>query len=54
MTLIIGIVGSPRKDELTSQLVDAALSGATVKIVFNHDNAIDKAVKQAAPVLKKK
>jgi len=30
----------------------AALSGATVKIVFNHDNAIDSAVKQAAPVLK--
>jgi len=29
----------------------AALSGATVKIVFNHDNAIDAAVKQAAPVL---
>lgn len=29
----------------------AALSGATVKIVFNHDNAIDDAVKQAAPVL---
>ena len=28
MTLIIGIVGSPRKDELTSQLVDAALEGA--------------------------
>ena len=32
----------------------ASLSGATVKIVFNHDNAIDEAVKQAAPVLKKK
>jgi adenylate kinase len=30
----------------------AALSGSTVKIVFNHDNAIDAAVKQAAPVLK--
>jgi len=30
----------------------AALSGCTVKIVFNHDNAIDAAVKQAAPVLK--
>jgi adenylate kinase len=30
----------------------AALSGATVKIVFNHDNAIDEAVKQASPVLK--
>ena len=29
----------------------AALSGATVKIVFNHDDAIDAAVKQAAPVL---
>ena len=29
----------------------AALTGATVKIVFNHDNAIDDAVKQAAPVL---
>lgn len=29
----------------------AALSGSTVKIVFNHDNAIDAAVKQAAPVL---
>jgi len=30
----------------------AALTGATVKIVFNHDNALDDAVKQAAPVLK--
>ena len=30
----------------------AALSGSTVKIVFNHDNAIDDAVKEAAPVLK--
>lgn len=30
----------------------AALSGATVKIVFNHDNAVDDAVKQASPVLK--
>jgi adenylate kinase len=30
----------------------AALSGSTVKIVFNHDNAIDAAVEQAAPVLK--
>jgi adenylate kinase len=30
----------------------AALSGATVKIVFNHDNAIDDAVRQASPVLK--
>lgn len=29
----------------------AALSGCTVKIVFNHDNAIEDAVKQAAPVL---
>jgi len=30
----------------------AALSGATVKIVFNHDNDIDAAVKQASPVLR--
>ena len=30
----------------------AALSGATVKIVFNHDNALDVAVEQVAPVLK--
>ena len=29
----------------------AALTGSTVKIVFNHDNAIDAAVKEAAPVL---
>lgn len=29
----------------------AALTGSTVKIVFNHDNALDNAVKQAAPVL---
>ena len=29
----------------------AALSGATVKIVFNHDDAIDAAVEQASPVL---
>ena len=30
----------------------AALTGATVKIVFNHDNAIDEAVKEAEPVVK--
>lgn len=30
----------------------AALTGATVKIVFNHDNAIDEAVKEAEPVIK--
>jgi len=30
----------------------AALTGATVKIVFNHDNEIDDAVKQAEPVVK--
>jgi adenylate kinase len=30
----------------------AALTGATVKIVLNHDNGIDKAVIEAAPVLK--
>lgn len=30
----------------------ATLTGATVKIVFNHDNAIEDAVKQASPVLK--
>jgi len=30
----------------------SALTGSTVKIVFNHDNAINEAVKQAAPVLK--
>ena len=30
----------------------AALSGATVKIVNNHDNAIEQAVKDAAPVLR--
>jgi len=29
----------------------AALTGSTVKIVFNHDDAIEEAVKQAAPVL---
>jgi len=29
----------------------AAMTGSTVKIVFNHDNAIDAAVKEAAPVL---
>jgi len=29
----------------------AALTGSTVKIVFNHDNAIDAAVKEVAPVL---
>ena len=28
----------------------SALSGATVKIVFNHDNAIEEAVNQAAPI----
>ena len=33
-------------------MADAALSGSTVKIVSNHDNAIEKAVEQAAPVLK--
>lgn len=30
----------------------SAISGATVKIVFNHDNKLDNAVKQAKPVLK--
>jgi len=30
----------------------AALTGATVKIVFNHDNAIEDAVVQASPVIK--
>lgn len=30
----------------------ATLTGATVKIVFNHDDAIDEAVKQAEPVVK--
>ncbi len=30
----------------------AALTGSTVKIVFNHDDALDEAVKQASPVLK--
>ena len=30
----------------------AILTGATVKIVFNHDDAIDEAVKEAEPVLK--
>ena len=29
----------------------ATLTGATVKIVFNHDNAIEDAVKEATPVL---
>jgi adenylate kinase len=29
----------------------ATMTGATVKIVYNHDNAIDEAVKQASPVL---
>ena len=29
----------------------AALTGSTVKIVFNHDNKIEDAVKQASPVL---
>ena len=30
----------------------AALTGSTVKIVFNHDNCLDEAVKQAEPVIK--
>ncbi len=30
----------------------ATLTGATVKIVFNHDDAIDEAVKQVEPVVK--
>ncbi|RLF33579.1 MAG: adenylate kinase, partial [Thermoplasmata archaeon] len=29
----------------------AALTGATVKIVSNHDNALEKAVEEVAPVL---
>ena len=29
----------------------ATLTGATVKIVYNHDHAIDEAVKQASPVI---
>jgi len=30
----------------------ATLTGATVKIVFNHDDRLDEAVKQAAPVVR--
>jgi adenylate kinase len=30
----------------------ATLTGATVKIVFNHDNALDAAVKEAEPVIR--
>jgi len=30
----------------------ATLTGATVKIVFNHDNALDTAVKEAEPVIR--
>ena len=30
----------------------ATLTGATVKIVFNHDNALDEAVKEAEPVIR--
>jgi adenylate kinase len=30
----------------------AALTGATVKIVYNHDNRIDEAVKEAEPVVR--
>lgn len=30
----------------------SALTGATVKIVFNHDNKIEEAVKEAEPVVK--
>jgi len=30
----------------------ATLTGATVKIVFNHDDGIDEAVKQASPVVR--
>jgi len=29
----------------------ATLTGATVKIVFNHDNALNEAVKEAEPVI---
>ena len=29
----------------------AALSGSTVKIIYNHDNAIEDAVKEASPIL---
>ena len=29
----------------------ATLTGATVKIVYNHDDALDEAVKEAAPVI---
>jgi len=29
----------------------ATLTGATVKIVYNHDDALDEAVKQASPVI---
>jgi adenylate kinase len=30
----------------------ATLTGATVKIVFNHDNALEAAVKEAEPVIR--
>lgn len=35
----------------SASMAYAVLTGSTVKIVFNHDNAIEDAVKQAAPVL---
>jgi adenylate kinase len=30
----------------------AAISGSTVKIIYNHDNAIEDAVAEASPILK--
>ena len=49
--------GSEKSKE-TSQMINrsvamayAAFTGSTVKIVFNHDNKLENAVKQAAPVL---
>lgn len=56
MTMIVGLVGSPRKNGLTSRLVDAALDGAKagdaeVRKVYLGDFAVaaDAGVRESCP-----
>jgi len=47
-----GKIAEHQQMNRTAAMTYAILSGATVKIVFNHDNAIDDAVKNIVPILK--
>jgi len=43
-------IGEHQQINRAAAMTYATLTGATVKIIFNHDNAIEDAVKDAAPV----